>query len=111
MSTILCLTVFIYSSYCDFHRPFQNIPSKTIKAISETECPICYRKFNREKERIAFDFLVTPCCTKLIHRDCIQRHSLNAGYFFKCPICNNTKEFIKEMQTFGIYIPEQLSFV
>ena len=28
-------------------------------------------------------------------------------HFFKCPLCNNSKEFSDEMQQFGIYLPDQ----
>ena len=31
----------------------------------------------------------------------------SAGYFFKCPMCNNKEDFESEMKRFGVYIPEQ----
>ena len=31
----------------------------------------------------------------------------SAGYFFKCPMCNNKETFEAEMKLFGVYIPEQ----
>ncbi len=31
----------------------------------------------------------------------------NAGYFFKCPMCNNKDDFAQEMSKFGVFIPEQ----
>ena len=37
----------------------------------------------------------------------MQHLANNAGYFFKCPMCNNKDEFEEEMKRFGIYVPEQ----
>ena len=50
-----------------------------------------------------------PCCrtNTWFHRDCVQRLALNAGYFFKCPLCNNKTIFQKAMLDYGVYIPEQ----
>ena len=33
--------------------------------------------------------------------------ALSAGYFFKCPLCNNKEAFEAEMKLFGVYVPEQ----
>ena len=30
-----------------------------------------------------------------------------SGYFFRCPTCNNSKDFIEEMSTHGIFIPQR----
>ena len=30
-------------------------------------------------------------------------------HFFKCPLCNNTKEFSDEMMQFGIFLPDQVN--
>jgi len=38
----------------------------------------------------------------------MQRLALNAGYFFKSPLCNNNTVFQKAMLDFGIYILEQM---
>lgn len=32
---------------------------------------------------------------------------MSAGYFFKCPLCNDKKLFQKAMLEFGIFIPSQ----
>ena len=42
------------------------------------------------------------------HRPCVERMALVAGsHHFKCPLCNNKEEFAKEMEEFGIYVPDQ----
>lgn len=33
--------------------------------------------------------------------------ALSAGYFFKCPLCNNTDQFRKCMRQKGIYVPDR----
>jgi len=33
--------------------------------------------------------------------------ALNAGYFFKCPLCNAGQEFVEAMREQGIFVPEQ----
>ena len=52
--------------------------------------------------------LWTPCCGGWAHRPCVERMALVAGsHHFKCPLCNNKDEFAKEMEEFGIYVPDQ----
>ena len=36
-----------------------------------------------------------------------QKLALSAGYFFKCPLCNDKNKFVEEMQANGIYVPER----
>ena len=52
--------------------------------------------------------LWAPCCGGWAHRPCVERMALVAGsHHFKCPLCNNKDEFAKEMEEFGIYVPDQ----
>ena len=37
----------------------------------------------------------------------MQKQALSAGYYFKCPLCNNGKKFRNAMKCFGIYVPDQ----
>lgn len=36
-----------------------------------------------------------------------QQLALSAGYFFKCPLCNNKKDFQTAMLEYGIFVPSQ----
>jgi len=96
-----------FSSYCVDHRPVQKPVEKKIdgkKAKSDKECGVCLDALGRSKT----DNLWTPCCGGWFHRACINRMAKTAGiHFFKCPLCNNSAEFTEEMQTFGIYVPDQ----
>lgn len=90
----------MFSSYCLNHRPKQLIESD--KSCDDL-CPTCYTDLKFDS---GVDVLSTPCCHKLFHRECLQKQALSAGYFFKCPLCNNTDEFKLEMNLFGIYVPK-----
>ena len=44
----------------------------------------------------------------LLHVALHQQYALSAGlHFFKCPMCNDTKQFKAEMISYGIFIPNQ----
>ncbi|TGZ37682.1 DNA polymerase zeta catalytic subunit [Temnothorax longispinosus] len=98
-----------FRSYCVNHRPKQKIDDQILKQIRSVDsvlCYICYDKINTN------DFVKTlwaPCCRKdaWFHRNCVQQLALSAGYFFKCPLCNNKKDFQKAMQEYGIFVPSQ----
>ena len=36
------------------------------------------------------------------HKSCAERAAETAGYFFKCPLCNNKEVFETEMKKFGV---------
>ncbi|XP_018346086.1 PREDICTED: probable GPI-anchored adhesin-like protein PGA55 isoform X1 [Trachymyrmex septentrionalis] len=97
-----------FRSYCINHRPKQKIDEQVLKqaAAVDVMCYICYDKVNTN------DFVKTlwaPCCKKdaWFHRICVQQLALSAGYFFKCPLCNNKKDFQKSMLEYGIFVPSQ----
>jgi len=96
------------SMYCCKHRPLQIITRNFKQSRKNIECPICYQKIETQKDPRGVSFLGTPCCQSFMHRDCLQKHAFSAGlYFFKCPLCNNKDEFVKEMLEFGIHLPEK----
>ncbi|XP_076223640.1 uncharacterized protein LOC116424549 isoform X2 [Nomia melanderi] len=98
-----------FRSYCQIHRPRQKIDLKVKSELEKTtdiKCYICYDDVN-PADRI--DTIWAPCCKKntWFHRKCVQQLAMSAGYFFKCPLCNNKRKFQKEMLEFGIFIPRQ----
>ncbi|XP_077530905.1 E3 ubiquitin-protein ligase PHF7-like [Haemaphysalis longicornis] len=88
-------------AYCVSHRLRQCVvPSDGGHDL----CAICAE----EMVYPSLSVLVTPCCRHLFHRNCIQQQALSSGsHFFRCGHCNDQESFQKEMQTHGIYIPEQ----
>ncbi|XP_018010558.1 uncharacterized protein LOC108667956 [Hyalella azteca] len=89
-----------FESWCSDHRTFQILPSE------RSDCPICMEEVMQEDTDSA---VWAPCCRRndVFHKMCMQRLALSAGYFFKCPLCNDKNRFILTMQNFGIYVPEQ----
>lgn len=70
---------------------------------------ICYICYDEVDPRDMLGTLWAPCCKKnaWFHRMCVQQLAMSAGYFFKCPLCNNKTEFQKAMLDHGIFIPSQ----
>uniref|UniRef100_A0A6A7FRD7 G2/M phase-specific E3 ubiquitin-protein ligase n=1 Tax=Hirondellea gigas TaxID=1518452 RepID=A0A6A7FRD7_9CRUS len=90
-----------FNSWCPSHRHHQSGPGREEKG----DCPICMEEIIPDTSNA----LWAPCCSKdsWFHRYCVQRLAVSAGYFFKCPLCNNKDKFIAAMQEFGIYVPEK----
>ncbi|XP_026301695.1 uncharacterized protein PF11_0213, partial [Apis mellifera] len=98
-----------FRSYCINHRPKQKIDTQIkheLKKTNEIVCYICYEEVDSH-DRV--DTMWAPCCKKnaWFHRKCVQQLAMSAGYFFKCPLCNDKKLFQKAMLEFGIFIPSQ----
>lgn len=100
-----------FSSFCQDHRPVQAPLAKAKKKNTNEslkvveECGVCLEEL---EEKPSNSTLWTPCCGGWFHRSCVERMAETAGcHFFKCPLCNNSKDFSDEMQQFGIYLPDQ----
>ncbi|XP_040573534.1 PHD finger protein 7 isoform X2 [Lepeophtheirus salmonis] len=89
-----------FSSYCKNHHPKQKIPIGAEKGSKE--CSICLQSLNNHSK-----LLWSPCCSSWAHKQCLSSYAASAGYFFKCPLCNDSHVFCDEMKSFGIYVPEQ----
>lgn len=61
----------------------------------------------RDSLRFANDVVQNDCCNSVFHRRCLGSLALSAGYFFKCPLCNNTDQFRRCMRQKGIFIPDR----
>ncbi|KAL5241794.1 hypothetical protein ACI65C_009204 [Semiaphis heraclei] len=95
-----------FKSFCQQHRITQTIDLTELQNSAPVQCAIC-------KDDVIPSPLPTsiwaPCCKRnaWFHRGCIQDLALSAGYFFKCPLCNNVENFKCRMLTLGIYIPSR----
>lgn len=98
-----------FKSFCPKHRIRQKINRQVVKAMSGRKAVNCVICLEPVSAKPAPNTLWAPCCSKeaWFHRLCVQRLALSAGYFFKCPLCNNTKQFVEAMRTYGIWVPEQ----
>ncbi|KAJ8675831.1 hypothetical protein QAD02_011617 [Eretmocerus hayati] len=98
-----------FRSYCTAHRPKQKIDDRVKKEIQKMEKILCYICYESVQPMDNNNTLWAPCCKKnaWFHRSCVQQLAMSAGYFFKCPLCNNKREFQTAMLEYGIYIPRQ----
>lgn len=100
-----------YRSFCHIHSAARITNSKNYKTPphkSDEVCNICKSEMG---DYHPVNSLSSPCCGKLspvwYHKHCMMTMAQASGYFFKCPLCNNTKEFRKEVVKLGIYIPDR----
>ncbi|XP_037826344.1 reticulocyte binding protein 2 homolog b [Lucilia sericata] len=93
-----------YRSYCHSHaKKVKQRPSP-----KET-CLICYDNLCSPEEKFnSVNMILTPCCRNgWFHKLCLQKFAKTAGYFFKCPLCNDSDVFREKLPARGIFIPNQ----
>jgi len=89
-------------SFCWTHAPQQK---KTSHVVSDATCMVCLDSSSLTPGP-GPGKLVSPCCGRTFHRDCVQKTALQAGKVsLKCPACNTKDKFNEEMERCGIYIP------
>ncbi|XP_021961302.1 uncharacterized protein LOC110857011 isoform X2 [Folsomia candida] len=89
-----------FETYCPKHYDHQNI---CLPDNEELSCPLCMSGISKDE-----DVIKGGCCNgSIFHKDCAKQMALNAGYFLKCPLCNETTKFIEELRTHGVFVPEQ----
>lgn len=86
-----------FVSYCHSHST-----EFKCKDYADEECVICGDALGLTSDAITGD-----CCNGTYHRHCIGKLALSAGYFFKCPLCNNTEQFRRCMRLKGIFVPDR----
>lgn len=98
-----CLSHYVdtFQSWCDKH-----IELVDAEKHSETEaCGICYDEMGPYRK---LESIRAPCCHNgWFHRRCVAQFAQSAGYFFKCPLCNNKDDFSQLIRQRGVYIPEK----
>ena len=89
-------------SFCHQHGPKQSKPSNL---STDRMCMICFDTCG-DTAGPGPGLLLSPCCGRTYHRDCVQKTALQAGKAaIKCPACNDKEIFNREMERCGIYIP------
>ncbi|XP_016983546.1 uncharacterized protein LOC108047735 [Drosophila rhopaloa] len=91
-----------YRSYCNLH-----VPNYRQRPSSATEhCVICQDLLVAAGCRFSVVTMIqSPCCRNgWYHRNCLQAYANTAGYFFKCPLCNNSDVFLN-VALMGISVP------
>uniref|UniRef100_A0A1Q3EXY7 Putative g2/m phase-specific e3 ubiquitin-protein ligase n=1 Tax=Culex tarsalis TaxID=7177 RepID=A0A1Q3EXY7_CULTA len=99
-----CLSHFVdtFQSWCDRHVEVDT----GVRHGEEDACGICYEELGAWDK---VESVRAPCCQNgWFHRRCVAQFAQSAGYFFKCPLCNNSTDQFKEaIQRRGVYIPEK----
>ncbi|KAL7744812.1 hypothetical protein ACLKA6_007106 [Drosophila palustris] len=92
-----------FKSFCNLH-----IDSYRERPTAQVKCAICMEQLIGERESFSFaKYIHGKCCNNgWYHRDCLQRYADSAGYFFKCPLCNDTKHF-RSVALWGISVPDR----
>ncbi|XP_058127045.1 pineapple eye protein-like [Anopheles ziemanni] len=99
-----CLAHFTdtFQSWCSVHVPLR---ADRDPHSAEEPCAICYEEMGLY-DRITS--IRAPCCKNgWFHQQCVARFAQTAGYFFKCPLCNNVDTFTQEIPLRGVYVPER----
>jgi len=106
-------------SFCYTHAPKQ---TKVSHVVKDSTCMVCLSSIASTADspvKVCLDNsfsstqsgpgpgrLVSPCCGRTFHRDCVQKTALQAGKAaLKCPACSTKDRFNEEMERCGIYIP------
>ena len=90
------------NSFCHQHGPRQ---TKTSHLSKDRMCMICFDTCG-DTPGPGPGRLISPCCGRTYHRDCVQKTALQAGKAaLKCPACNDKEAFNAEMERCGVYIP------
>uniref|UniRef100_A0A1I8PEK2 PHD-type domain-containing protein n=1 Tax=Stomoxys calcitrans TaxID=35570 RepID=A0A1I8PEK2_STOCA len=94
-----------FKSFCHTHRRkhASKIPAPN------TNCLICYDILREPNESFnPIKMILSPCCRNgWYHKLCLQKLANTAGYFFKCPLCNDAHVFRQSLPVRGIFIPNQ----
>ncbi|XP_011199583.2 uncharacterized protein LOC105223541 [Bactrocera dorsalis] len=90
-----------FRSFCHRHVRKINYRPKT-----DDKCCICFEKIFNESTRFSVvNMIRAPCCRNgWFHKYCLQQFAKNAGYFFKCPLCNDSTKFKQNMSLSGIFV-------
>lgn len=92
-----------YKSFCNKHI----VPYKSRPADDE-ECSICFDRLIPKGKSFCFTrYIYGKCCGHgWYHKSCLQSYANSSGYFFKCPLCNDTTAFFS-VKKWGICVPDR----
>ncbi|XP_001354945.2 G2/M phase-specific E3 ubiquitin-protein ligase [Drosophila pseudoobscura] len=90
-----------YKSYCHSH-----VARTKARPQADQCCGICLELLMPEGKKFSpVLMLEAPCCRNgWFHKHCAQKYANNAGYFFKCPLCNSSSKFL-DLRLWGIMVP------
>lgn len=94
-----------FPSFCGKHaKCLQDIKQRKIHKWDDI-CTICQDNMNGY---LPVQSILAPCCKNgWFHKSCIMQFATTAGYFFKCPLCNDSKVFREKIVKLGVFIPNK----
>lgn len=96
-----------FTVHCNLHTKPSNLPAYIKKSLKDYYCLICLDAFH-EKIKPSEIYWASCCKSRvLLHITCLRQMALNAGYFTKCPGCNNQTDFIQSIRNWGVFVPER----
>lgn len=90
-----------FMSFCYKHYNFieKSRPNK------DEICHICQEKLGRFS---LVNTIKAPCCNNgWFHKWCLSEYAISAGYFFKCPLCQDEDIFRDIIPFRGVFIPDK----
>ncbi|KAK5650262.1 hypothetical protein RI129_001291 [Pyrocoelia pectoralis] len=96
-----------FTVHCNLHTKPSNLPAYIKKSLKDYYCLICLDAFHETIK--PSEVYWASCCKSrvLLHISCLRQMALNAGYFTKCPGCNNQTDFIESIRNWGVFVPER----
>lgn len=94
-----------FQSFCNRHVKGKKITPP----VRDEKCCICYDNLYETTERFnTVKMIRAPCCKNgWFHKYCLAAFAKSAGYFFKCPLCNDSKVFRQRLPYKNIFIPDR----
>ncbi|EDV91923.1 PHD finger protein 7 [Drosophila grimshawi] len=90
-----------FESFCKLHvHPQEDRPDPHQK------CAICFDMLIDKRGKFSStNHIHGECCNNgWYHKTCLQQYANSSGYFFKCPLCNDSKKF-GSVVLWGISVP------
>lgn len=91
-----------FKSFCEWH---SNVDEPLDRHQSTDSCMICHDQMG---EYNPVQSIRSPCCKATwFHKLCLQEYADKAGYFLKCPCCNDSDRFRPHIAKRGVFIPDR----
>ncbi|XP_051857852.1 histone-lysine N-methyltransferase 2C isoform X2 [Drosophila albomicans] len=91
-----------YNSFCSSH-----IKKIAQRPKDQEECAICLDTLLKKEKFKYTEHILGTCCNRgWYHKRCLQQYANSAGYFFKCPLCNDKEQF-HLVSMWGIFVPNR----
>ncbi|XP_037935537.1 uncharacterized protein LOC119669629 [Teleopsis dalmanni] len=99
------------NEFCDTFRSFCSSHVRKVRYHpgDNDVCLICLENLITPLKRFdPVNMLRAPCCQNgWFHKYCLQKCAKMSGYFFKCPLCNDTEKIKSNLKKMGVFIPDQ----